>query len=72
LQGLFGAIGITPTTFTLPPLLWLLHKRPAKWGWEWTQNWFLVIITGLLGVLGTIGALYGIVEASATYRLFAN
>jgi hypothetical protein len=27
LQGLFGAIGITPTTLTLPPLLWLLHTH---------------------------------------------
>jgi hypothetical protein len=72
LQGLFGAIAITPTTFLLPPLLWLLYKQPRKWSWDWCQNWFLVIITGIMGILGTIGALYGIIKASATYRVFAS
>eukprot|EP00882_Tetradesmus_deserticola_P000139 GHRQ01000155.1.p1 GENE.GHRQ01000155.1~~GHRQ01000155.1.p1 ORF type:complete len:391 (+),score=123.08 GHRQ01000155.1:506-1678(+) len=71
LMGLFGAIAITPTTFLLPPLLWILYKQPHKWGTEWMVNWFLVIITGIMGVLGTIGALYGIIKASATYRIFA-
>uniref|UniRef100_A0A383W7B9 Amino acid transporter transmembrane domain-containing protein n=1 Tax=Tetradesmus obliquus TaxID=3088 RepID=A0A383W7B9_TETOB len=71
LMGLFGAIAITPTTFLLPPLLWLLYKQPTKWGKEWMVNWFLVIITGIMGILGTIGALYGIIKASSTYRIFA-
>jgi hypothetical protein len=72
IQGLFGAIAITPTTFLLPPLLWLLYKQPRKWGKEWLVNWFLVIITGIMGILGTIGALYGIISASSTYRIFAS
>jgi hypothetical protein len=71
LQGLFGAIAITPTTFLLPPLLWLLYKQPRKWGKEWAVNWFLVIITGIMGILGTVGAIYGIAKASSTYRVFA-
>jgi amino acid permease len=71
LMGLVGAIAITPTTFLLPPLLWLLYKRPAKWGIEWSVNWFLVVVTGIIGVLGTIGAIYGIVAASSTYKIFA-
>jgi hypothetical protein len=71
LMGLIGAITVTPTTFLLPPLLWLLYKRPAKWGIEWSVNWFLVVVTGIIGVLGTIGAIYGIVAASSTYKIFA-
>eukprot|EP00878_Enallax_costatus_P029335 GHUV01031796.1.p1 GENE.GHUV01031796.1~~GHUV01031796.1.p1 ORF type:complete len:451 (-),score=96.99 GHUV01031796.1:132-1373(-) len=71
LMGLIGAICITPTTFLLPPLLWLLYKRPAKWGYEWSVNWFLVIITGILGVLGTIGSIYGIISAWHTYKVLA-
>jgi hypothetical protein len=55
-QGLVGAIAITPTTFLLPPLLWLLYKKPAKWSAEWAVNWFLVFITGLIGVLGEFRA----------------
>lgn len=72
LMGFFGAVAITPTTFTFPPLLWLMYKKPRRWGWDWTHNWFLVWITGLLGVLGTIGALYSIINAWATFKIFAN
>lgn len=71
LMGLFGAIGITPTTFLLPPLLWVLYKKPARWGMSWWTNWVLVWITGSLGVLGTIGALYGIIVSSSSYKVFA-
>jgi amino acid permease len=71
LMGLVGAIAITPTTFLLPPLLWLLYKRPAKWGFEWSMNWFLVIVTAIIGILGTIGSIYGIVAAWYTYKIFA-
>jgi hypothetical protein len=52
LQGLVGAIAITPTTFLLPPLLWLLYKKPARWSLNWCTNWFLVVSTGIIGVLG--------------------
>ncbi|KAF8065609.1 LHT2 [Scenedesmus sp. PABB004] len=53
LMGLFGALSATPTSFLLPPLFWLLYKRPARWGLEWSINVFLVGITGIIGVLGT-------------------
>eukprot|EP00879_Flechtneria_rotunda_P025399 GHRR01026990.1.p1 GENE.GHRR01026990.1~~GHRR01026990.1.p1 ORF type:complete len:290 (-),score=71.50 GHRR01026990.1:290-1159(-) len=72
LMGFFGAVAITPTTFLLPPLLWLLYKRPAKWGPEWAINWILVIVTGILGVLGAIGSVYSIVEAWSSFCNFAT
>jgi hypothetical protein len=55
------AAAITPTTFLLPPLLWVLHKQPPKWGADWTINWALVWVTGMLGVLGIVGSVYIIV-----------
>jgi hypothetical protein len=71
LMGLVGAVAITPTTFLLPPLLWVLYKQPPKWGADWTINWALVWVTGAIGVLGSAGALYSIVAAWGTFKIFA-
>lgn len=72
LMGLVGAVAITPTTFLFPPLMWVMMKKPKRFGLDWSANWFLVWITGILGVLGTIGAVYGIVTAWSTFKIFAN
>jgi len=71
LMGFVGAVAITPTTFLLPPLLWVLYKRPAKWGWDWSINWALVWVTGVIGVLGAAGALYSIAAAWSSFKIFA-
>jgi amino acid permease len=71
LMGLVGAVAITPTTFLLPPLMWVLYKQPAKWSVEWSVNWALVWVTGVLGVLGAIGALYSIAAAWGSFKIFA-
>lgn len=71
LMGLVGAVAITPTTFLLPPLLWVMYKQPARWSMEWGINWSLVWVTGLLGVLGAIGAMYSIVAAWGSFKIFA-
>ncbi|KAF8060318.1 LHT2 [Scenedesmus sp. PABB004] len=71
LMGLVGAIAITPTTFLLPPLFWLLYKQPERWGLEWAVNVFLVGITGVIGVLGTVGSIYSIAEAWGSFKVFA-
>jgi hypothetical protein len=72
LMGLVGAIAVTPTTFLFPPLLWVMYKKPQRWSLDWTANWFLVWVTGILGVLGTVGATYSIVTAWSTFKIFAN
>jgi hypothetical protein len=53
-MGLIGAIAVTPTTFLLPPLFWIMFKKPPKWGWEWTLNASLVVVTAVLGVIGMV------------------
>lgn len=67
-----GAIAVTPTTFLLPPLFWLLYKKPSRWGLEWGVNWALVYVCGILGVLGCIGSLYSIVLGWASFKIFAS
>jgi hypothetical protein len=56
-MGLIGAIAVTPTTFLLPPLFWILFKKPARWGWEWSLNASLVVITAALGLIGMVSGL---------------
>jgi len=72
LMGFVGAVAITPTTFLMPPLLWVMYKRPEKWGLDWVTNWSLVWVTGVLGVLGCIGSIYSIIVSWSSFKIFAN
>jgi amino acid permease len=72
LMGLVGAIGITPTTFLLPCLLWVLYRKPKRFSRSWCVNWFLVVVTGVIGFLGTVGSIYEIHRQSKSYSLFGN
>ena len=72
LMGLVGAIGITPTTFLLPCLLWVLYRKPKRFSRSWCINWFLVVVTGIIGILGTIGSIYEIQRQSKNYSIFAK
>ncbi|GBF95714.1 lysine histidine transporter 1-like [Raphidocelis subcapitata] len=56
LMGLIGALAVTPTTFLLPPLLWLFVRRPRRFGLEWWVNVVLVFVTGVVGIMGSISA----------------
>jgi hypothetical protein len=69
LMGFIGAVAITPTTFLLPPLFWLMLKRPERWSLSWLINWSLVSVTGLIGLMGATGSMYIIVTSWTTFRL---
>ena len=69
LMGIIGAVGVTPTTFLLPPLLWILYTKPPRWSRSWVVNWSLVWITGAIGVLGFVGAFYEIINGWKKYKL---
>jgi hypothetical protein len=71
LMALIGAIAITPTTYLLPPLLWLLLKKPTRWGAEWLINVGLVLVTGTIGLMGTISSVYLLVTHAKEYRILA-
>ena len=65
-----GAIAITPTTFLLPSLLWLMYKRPEPFGFVWTVNVLIVLTTGIVGLMGTVGSAYLIVQHVREFKLF--
>jgi hypothetical protein len=31
-----------------------VFSKPPKWGWEWTLNAFLVVVTAILGIIGMV------------------
>jgi hypothetical protein len=70
LSALSGAIGFTPLTFVYPFLFW--NRKHAKDASPWVLggNLLVAILYMLLGVCGTIGALYSIVVNASTYLLF--
>lgn len=70
LMGFVGAVAITPTTFVLPPVLWLMYKRPRRFSVEWFACWAIIIFAGVIGVMGAIGSVYLIVQHARTYRVF--
>ncbi len=72
LMGLIGAIAVTPTTFVLPPALWLVWRRPKPFSRTWCVNWSLAVVCTCIGVLGTAGSLYSIVQDASTYTFFST
>jgi amino acid permease len=72
LMALIGAVAITPTTFLLPPLLWLYVRKPRRFGFEWSINVLLVIVTGICGVLGAVSGMWLIVTHASQFRLLHN
>ncbi|GBF95712.1 lysine histidine transporter 1-like [Raphidocelis subcapitata] len=72
LMALIGAVAITPTTYFLPPLLWLILNKPHRFGLEWWVNICLVAVTGVIGLMGTISATWLIVSHATTYQFFAQ
>ena len=71
LMGIIGAASITPTTFLLPPLLWVLLTKPPRWSRSWMVNWSLVWFTGALGVVGIVGAVYELVRGWKSFKFVA-
>lgn len=67
-----GAIGVTPTTFVLPCLLWLLWRKPVPWSAGWISSYSCAIICSLVGLVGAISAIYTITQNYATYSFTSN
>ena len=70
IMGLLGAISITPTTYFMPCILWMVLRKPPRSHWSW---WFCVVaVPALVAVmiLGSIGAVRDIVLAASNFGVF--
>ncbi|CAH8299152.1 unnamed protein product [Eruca vesicaria subsp. sativa] len=71
LLGFFGGFAFAPTTYYLPCIMWLILKKPKRFGLSWTINWFCIIVGVILTVLAPIGGLRTIIINASTYKFFS-
>lgn len=70
LLGFIGAVGFGPTTFTYPPVMWLLVKRPSWKSWHFWASWVCAIYGVIVTILGAVGGMRGIIVSASTYKVF--
>ncbi|CAN7127447.1 hypothetical protein BRARA_G00870 [Brassica rapa] len=71
LLGFFGGFAFAPTTYYLPCIIWLILKKPKRFGLSWTINWFCIIVGVILTILAPIGGLRTIIINASTYKFFS-
>lgn len=70
LLGFVGAIATGPTTFWLPPLMWLILKRPSISNIHTIPSYFCLVYGITVTILGSIGGLRGIIVSASGYKFF--
>ncbi|ESQ28526.1 hypothetical protein EUTSA_v10019811mg [Eutrema salsugineum] len=71
LLGFFGGFAFAPTTYYLPCIMWLILKKPKKYGLSWSINWFCIVIGVMLTVIAPIGGLRNIIISAKGYKFFS-
>ncbi|KAL9225779.1 hypothetical protein vseg_001666 [Gypsophila vaccaria] len=71
LLGFFGGFGFAPTSYFLPSVMWLIIKKPRKFGMSWLINWSSIVIGVFIMLASTIGGLRNIIMDSSTYSFYS-
>ncbi|EES17926.1 lysine histidine transporter 2 [Sorghum bicolor] len=71
LLGFFGGFGFAPTTYFIPCIMWLMVRKPKKYGLTWFINIICIVIGVLLTIIGTIGGLRQIILGAKNYKLYS-
>ncbi|XP_047318272.1 lysine histidine transporter 1-like [Impatiens glandulifera] len=71
LLGFFGGFALAPTSYYLPCIIWLIVKKPKRFGLSWWTNWVCIVIGVLLNIVAPIGGLRNIILSAKNYRLFS-
>ncbi|CAH2034011.1 unnamed protein product [Thlaspi arvense] len=71
LLGFFGGFAFAPTSYYLPCIIWLILKKPKRFGLSWTINWFCIVVGVILTILAPIGGLRTIIINANTYKFFS-
>jgi hypothetical protein len=69
-QGLVGALGTTPTSYTIPAIVWLRLNRPAPFSVHWVACWVTIVLSLAVGVFGAVGAVYVLAQNAKSYGVF--
>ncbi|KAH6835090.1 lysine histidine transporter 1 [Perilla frutescens var. hirtella] len=71
LLGFFGGFAFAPTTYFLPCIIWLVIKKPRKFGLSWFINWICIVVGFTLMVVAGIGGLREIILEAKTYEFYS-
>lgn len=71
LLGFFGGFAFAPTTYFLPCIIWLILKKPKKFGLSWFINWICIILGVLLMLLAPIGGLRQIILQAKDFTYYS-
>ncbi|KIZ06857.1 hypothetical protein MNEG_1089 [Monoraphidium neglectum] len=70
IMGLVGALGTTPTSYTIPPIVWLKLKKPPTFSAHWWACWITIVLSASVGVLGALGSIYQLAISAPTFGVF--
>ncbi|TKW24970.1 hypothetical protein SEVIR_3G085600v4 [Setaria viridis] len=71
LLGFFGGFGFAPTTYFIPCIMWLILKKPKKYGLTWFINIICIVIGVVLTLVSSIGGLRQIILDAKDYKLYS-
>ncbi|KAF8677144.1 hypothetical protein HU200_046614 [Digitaria exilis] len=71
LLGFFGGFGFAPTTYFIPCIIWLMLKKPKKYGPTWLFNIFCIVIGVLLMLASPIGGMRQIIHDARNFKLYS-
>ncbi|KAF0927235.1 hypothetical protein E2562_031178 [Oryza meyeriana var. granulata] len=71
LLGFFGGFGFAPTTYFIPCIIWLMMRKPAKYGFTWFMNVLFIILGVLLMLVSPIGGFRQIILDASKYKFYS-
>ncbi|KAL1828682.1 hypothetical protein DCAR_0207927 [Daucus carota subsp. sativus] len=71
LLGFFGGFALAPTSYYLPCIIWLILKKPRKFGFSWWLNWIFIVIGVTIMIVAPIGGLRTIIVSAQQYKFFS-
>uniref|UniRef100_J3M562 Amino acid transporter transmembrane domain-containing protein n=1 Tax=Oryza brachyantha TaxID=4533 RepID=J3M562_ORYBR len=71
LLGFFGGFGFAPTTYFIPCIIWLIVRKPKKYGLSWCTNILFIIIGVLLMLVSPIGGFRQIILDASKYKFYS-
>ncbi|KAG7585028.1 Amino acid transporter transmembrane domain [Arabidopsis thaliana x Arabidopsis arenosa] len=62
LLSFFGGFVFAPTTYFIPCIIWLILKKPKRFGLSWCINWICIILGVLVMIIAPIGGLVKLIN----------
>ncbi|PUZ73901.1 hypothetical protein GQ55_1G023300 [Panicum hallii var. hallii] len=71
LLGFFGGFGFAPTTYFIPCIIWMMLKKPKKYGLTWFVNVFCIVIGVLLMLASPVGGMRQIIHDVKSFKFYS-